>query len=96
MERRKEEAVADILLRYLRQSQLESPLNEYRLIQAWGRIAGSIAERYTQDLHIYDQKLFVKLRSATARSELLMQRSRLVQKLNAEIGAQVITDIVFT
>lgn len=96
MERRKEENITELVMRYLRESQLETPLNEYRLIQAWGTIAGPAAERYTQDLHIYNQKLFVKLRSAALRAELLMRRTELVEKLNAHVGAQVIADIAFS
>lgn len=95
MERRKEEKVGDIVMRFLRQSQLEQPLNEYRAIQAWGKIAGFAAERSTQKLYIYNQKLFVHLRSAVLRNELLMRRSELVQKINNSVGTQVITDITF-
>lgn len=96
MERRKEERLDDIIRHFLREYQLETPLNEYRLIQAWGKIAGPAAERYTQRLHIYNQKLFVKVRSAALRAELLMRRSELVEQLNAYIGSQVITDIAFS
>ncbi len=96
MERRKEEKIDHIILRFLRESQLESPLNEYRLIQAWGEVAGKAAERYTQDLSIYNQKLYVRIRSAALRSELMMQRSELVKKLNKHVGSEVITDICFS
>lgn len=95
MERRKEECVTDVVMRFLRQSQLEAPLYEYRLIQSWGQVAGPVAERYTQDLRVYNQKLYVKLRSAALRAELIMRRTELVNKLNAQTGSQVITDIVF-
>lgn len=96
MERRKEESLDKILLRFLRQSQLETPLYEYRLIQSWGEVAGKAIERYTKDLKIYNQVLYVSLRSATLRSELLMRRTELVRKLNQHVGSNVITDICFT
>jgi len=83
-------------MRFLRETQLETPLNEYRVIQAWGTVAGPAAGRYTENLRIYNQKLFVKLRSAALRSELLMRRSELVKRLNDHVGAQTITDIVFS
>lgn len=95
MERRKEEKVSDILLRYLRQSQLETPLNEYRLMQAWYEVCGSSAAKYTKDLKIYNQKLFVKLNSSTLRTEILMKRCELIRKLNSKVGTNVITDIGF-
>lgn len=96
MERRKEEKIEQIILRYLREAQLETPLNEYRLIQAWEKVAGKVASRYTQDLKIYNQKLYVSLRSPVLRTELMMQRTDLVRKLNDYVGANVITDICFS
>ena len=95
MERRKEESLGDVLLRYLRQMQLEAPLNEHRLLQSWPEVAGEAASRYTESLRIYNQKLYVQLRSPALRSQLLMQRSQLVRQLNERVGSQVITDIFF-
>lgn len=96
MERRKEESIEKVLLRFLRQSQLETPLNEHRLIVAWGEVAGVAAERLTESLRVYNQTLYVKLRSAMLRNELSMKRSDLVKKLNAKVGVNVIVDIAFS
>lgn len=95
MERRKEEKVSEIILRYLRQSHLETPLNEYRLMQAWYEVCDSRTAKCTTDLKIYNQKLLIKLSSSTLRTEILMKRSELIQKLNSKVGANVITDIGF-
>lgn len=96
MERRKEESIEKVLLRFLRQSQLETPLNEHRLIAAWGEVAGVAAERLTESMRVYNQTLYVKLRSAMLRNELSMKRSDLVKKLNAKVGVNVIVDIAFS
>jgi predicted nucleic acid-binding Zn ribbon protein len=95
MERRKAEFLGDVVMRFLRQSGLESPLNEYRLMASWGEVAGAAAQRYTQNVYIRNQRLHVKLRSAVLRAELMMRRADLVEKLNGRVGAQVITDICF-
>ena len=95
MERRKEENISDILCRFLRQSQLETPLNEYRLIQAWDEVCGIKIARYTKDLKIYNQKLFVRLSSSSIRTELLMNRTELIKRLNEKVGSTVINDIGF-
>ena len=83
MERRKEEAIGDVLLRYLRQSLLETPLNEHRLIQSWNEVAGRAAAQLTTDVSIHNQKLYVRVRSSALRTELMMKRSELVRQLNA-------------
>lgn len=95
MQRRNEEAIGEVLLRYLRASQLEAPLNEYRLLQSWAQVAGEMVSRQTKDLKIRNQTLHVSLRSAVLRSELSLRRAELVRRLNEAVGAQVITDIKF-
>lgn len=96
MQRRKEEAIGAVLLRYLRQSQLETPLNEHRLIQSWNEVVGNPTAQLTTDISIHNQKLYVKVQSATLRAELMMRRTTLVKELNAKVGANLITDIILS
>jgi predicted nucleic acid-binding Zn ribbon protein len=95
MERRKTENLTDVLLRYLRQEGLETPLNEHRLIDAWEEIAGPVVARYTSGKRIYNQVLYVQITSAVVRAELQMRRAFYVNELNRKVGANVITDIHF-
>ena len=93
VERRKSEDITSVIQRFLRQSGLESPLNEYRLMQAWTEVAGPAATRCTRQLYIRNQCLHVSLTSPVLRTELHMRRDQLVEALNHAVGAQVITDI---
>ena len=95
MRRTNSEAGGDLIRQYLRQQGLEAPLNEYRLIQGWEHVMGPIIARYTKDLVIRNQTLYVQLTSPVLRQELHMQRRELATRLNAYAGAQVIADIVF-
>jgi predicted nucleic acid-binding Zn ribbon protein len=54
-----------------------------------------VINRYTKNLIIRNQVLFVELKSPVVRQELMMQREELIRKLNKETGATVITDIKF-
>ena len=96
MERRKAEELGSVIMRYLRLQGLEAPLNEYRLVEAWPTVAGSAVAAYTDSLRIYNQKLYVKLKSPALRANLMMERGRLVRSLNEAVGASVIVDIVFS
>ena len=94
MERRKSEAISDVLQRFLRQEGLETPLAQYRLIQAWPQVAGQAVANATTELYIKNQTLYARLTSAVLRSELMMQRQALAYALNQYVQAQVITDVV--
>lgn len=95
MKRNNTELLGDVIRRYLRQEGLETPLNEYRLVDAWKDVVGSSITRYTTNLYIRRQVLYVHLSSSVVRQELMMAREMLVRNLNAQVGSQVIVDIVF-
>jgi len=95
MRRTNSEAVGDLIRQFLRQQGLETPLNEYRLIQGWEHVMGPVIARYTKNLTIRNQTLHVQLTSPVIRQELMMQRRELTARLNAYVGAQVIADIEF-
>ncbi len=95
MKRGETKSVAELVMAMLREEGLETPLNEHRLINAWGEVLGATINSYTKDLRIYNQVLYVTLTSSVLRHELFMNRKELVRKLNEHVRAVVITDIVF-
>ena len=95
MERIKEESLGSVVARFLKETGLQTQLNQYRLKQAWPIITGELVKSKTQDLYIKNQTLYVKLRSPVLRSELSLRKQELKTQLNAYVQAQVISDIVF-
>lgn len=95
MKRNNTEQVGDVIRRLLRQEGLETPLNEYRLIDAWKDVVGTAIAHYTTNLYIKNQVLYVHLSSSVLRQELAMSRTLLIRNLNSQVGSQVIVNIVF-
>ena len=95
MFKREVQSLADVIAQCLRHDGLETPLQERRLIELWGKVAGRAVERYTGDRFIRNQTLFVKILNPALRADLSMMRERLVKNLNVEVGARIITDIKF-
>lgn len=79
----------------MRNQGLETPLLQRRLVNAWEEIAGETVARYTAEKQIRNQTLFIKLLNPALRSDLSMQKSLLITRLNDHVGAQIITDIRF-
>ena len=88
LERRKSEKLSDVLLRFMRSEGLESPLGEYRVMQAWPEVAGERVAKQTTELYI-------RLAVPALRTNLMSQRAILVRRLNAVAGVDVITDLRF-
>lgn len=87
--------IKDLILKNLRAQGLETPLQQKRLIDAWPMIAGEFVSRYTSDVTIRNQTLYVHLTSPALRADLSMRRAELTKKLNDYVGSQVIADIRF-
>ncbi|MCM1034451.1 MAG: DUF721 domain-containing protein [Paludibacter sp.] len=93
MRRRNTESVAEVIMQFLREQGLEKPFLEHKLIEAWPRVFGPMIAKYTGTIEIKNGVLFVQIHSAALRQELFLCRFQLVQKLNKEVGAEVIKDI---
>ncbi|MBQ7663316.1 MAG: DUF721 domain-containing protein [Prevotella sp.] len=96
MFRRDVQQIKDLVLRNLRVQGLETPLLQKRLVESWPEIAGPAIARYTTDVKLYNQTLYVSLSMPALRADLSMRRQEFIQRLNAHVGAQIIADIRFS
>ena len=85
----------DAIEAFLKENNLESKLNETRLIGAWEEVTGKLVARHTNQMYVKDRVLIVKVDSAALREELSYQRSKLIKKLNKAAGIEAIDDIRF-
>ncbi|MBE6256205.1 MAG: DUF721 domain-containing protein [Prevotella sp.] len=94
MRKQKAEAVGQLVRQFLREEGLETPYNEYRLVESWPEVMGPGVARHTADVQIRNRVLYVHLTSSVLRAELMAGRAMLVRRLNEYVGAQVIERIV--
>ncbi|MCQ2212095.1 MAG: DUF721 domain-containing protein [Bacteroidaceae bacterium] len=87
--------IGNLIREALRNEGLETPLNQYRLIHSWEEVMGMGIARYTGNMYIRNQTLYIQITSPALRNELSMNRKSITQRLNAKIEANVITDIHF-
>ncbi|MBR1809101.1 MAG: DUF721 domain-containing protein [Paludibacteraceae bacterium] len=93
MKRKNTESVGAVVAQVLREMGLEKPLLEHRLIEAWPSLMGPLVQKYTGKIEIKNGVMLVQITSAALRQELFIARKQLVEKLNKEMGAEIITDI---
>lgn len=87
-------SISELLPATCRENGLETPLNEYRLLQAWAQVLGPTVKNYTGEMYIKNQVLYVHVSSSVLRQELMMNRKTVVHRLNEYVKAQVITNLV--
>jgi len=87
--------ISELILRNLRAQGLETPLLQKRVVEGWPVVAGEQIARFTTDVRIVNQTLYVSLRLPALRADLSMRRREFVNRLNEYVGNQVIADIRF-
>ena len=83
------EAIDQLLDTY----KLRGKMNEKKLIASWEKVMGKAIAKYTTNLFIKNQQLYVELSSAVLRSELNMGKEQICKMLNDEVGAEVIKKV---
>jgi predicted nucleic acid-binding Zn ribbon protein len=74
---------------------LERRLAEGNLLSRWPQSVGEKIAGVTEAIDLKDGRLFVKVTSAAWRSELVLLKPGILEKLNKMAGKKLITDIVF-
>lgn len=95
MFKRDVQQIKALVLQALHEQGLETPLLQKRLVDAWPQVAGVAVARYTLNVYIYNQTLYVRLSNPALRADLSMMRQELTKKLNDYIGEVIISDIHF-
>ncbi|WP_303309660.1 DUF721 domain-containing protein [Hymenobacter sp. BT730] len=79
----------------LKAYRLQGKLNEVTVVASWERVMGKAVAMKTQQVYVSNGKLFVRLSSAPLKHELVMAKTRVLEIINAEVGEQVISEVIF-
>ena len=85
------DAVDDLIQHY----QLQAQFIELDLKEAWRTILGDSVARRTLGLQLKGSKVFVQLESAALKSELVMRKTYILQKLNLHTGNSPVEELIF-
>ena len=95
MERRKTIHISEIIQEILNKSNLKGRLDETTISQKWEEVVGRPMAQYTKNVYVSKGILHVEVTSSVVRNELMMNRSTLIERLNAITGNETIKDIIF-
>lgn len=74
--------------------QLRDRLYQTRIQTIWEESMGPLVVKYTRNLYLDNDKLFVHVDSAPLRSELYRMRDSIKEKINQSLGENLISDII--
>ena len=84
--------ISDFITKY----KLQEGLNTIEVRNAWKDVMGPAIDKYTVNVDIRKETLYVRLTSAVLRTELSYGKQKIVANLNVYLKRDLITTIVFT
>ncbi len=88
------EKVGNIIQKYFFDLGIDKPILEHRAIFVWPTIVGKRLSEVTQPERVTEGKIFVKINNALWRNEIFYHKKEIIQKMNQELGANVLNDII--
>ncbi len=89
-----EVSMAEALQQFLNKSKLKTGVQAMQIEDVWEKIMGKTVAKYTDKIQIVGTTLFVTTVVAPLKNELLYQKEKIIEMVNAELGEKVIKEVV--
>lgn len=90
------ESIGKILENYLKELGIEKPIKRYTVLSIWSRVVGERIAEVTQPIRFDGGKLFIRVKSAVWRHELIYYKAEIIKKINRELQDRIVNDIILT
>ena len=97
MKRRKNEEMklGDLLKNFVDENKLDKKgLDEVKIREVWNNQMGPAIKKYTTNIKLKNDVLYVQLSSSVLREELSYGREKIVRILNEEMGKELINKLI--
>lgn len=94
MERQDAQPIGEILNQFLNINQLENQAFGEQIAEIWQEVLGDEITKETQRIFLQSGYLFIELKSAALKNELMMKRTQIKNRLNKKLGNEVINSVV--
>ena len=89
-----EYSIGDALDRFLEQSRLRGSIQALQIGDVWEDIMGKTIARYTEEIRIINDTLFITTHVAPLKQELIFQKEKIKLRVNEALGKKIIKEIV--
>jgi predicted nucleic acid-binding Zn ribbon protein len=84
----------DAIKQFLKQSRIKGGIQALQIEEVWEQIMGKTIARYTDNIQIINQTLFISSSVAQLKNELLYQKDKIIERVNEALGDKVINEVV--
>ena len=87
-------SLGDALKQFLQKSRLKTNMQSMQIEDLWEELMGKTIARYTDKIQIVNNTLFISTSVAPLKTELLFQKDKIRERVNEELGENVIREVV--
>lgn len=89
-----EYSIGDAIEKFLEQSRIKGSIQALQIGDVWETIMGKTIARYTEEIKIINDTLFITTHVAPLKQELIFQKEKIKLRVNEALGKKVIKEIV--
>ncbi|MFM7022654.1 MAG: DUF721 domain-containing protein [Flavobacteriales bacterium] len=93
MKRKNESSLKEAIQELLDVYRLRGGLQQVEVKKIWEDIMGPFIAKETEKIKLDNGILHIKVKSAPLRHELMMMKSKIVEKINAELKSDVVKEV---
>lgn len=86
--------IGDVLKAIISDNKLQPGIDQVSVQEAWKSLMGNGVNTYTRAVSLKGSTLYVELTSAVLREELSYGKDKIIQMINAELGREVVKEVV--
>ena len=80
---------------FLKSNNMEQKFGHEKIKQSWEEIMGGPIARRTTKLFVKDKKLFIAISSAPLKNEMILSKSKILERIHEFPGGRSIESLVF-
>ena len=89
-----EYSIGDAIDKFLEQSRIRGSIQALQIGDVWEDIMGKTIARYTEEIRIINDTLFITTHVAPLKQELIFQKEKIKLRVNEALGEKVIEEVV--
>ncbi len=95
MGRTNDKSLKEAIEQMLQVYKIKRKYDETGIKASWPELVGKSVANRTKEIYIHDKKLFLRIESSVIKNELLLMRTQIIEKINAEAKGVLVEEIIF-
>jgi hypothetical protein len=82
------------MTQFLKNSRLKNGVNNERIKEVWMEVMGATISKYTTQIEILNNTLFITTNVAALKNELYYQKQSIIERINESLRENLIKEVV--